>query len=182
VRGEGVRQAEHRGELGAEQAGAQNPDRDVEAFARDRANPPRLGRLEIVHQLDDVVGELVGVGGEVASKRSGGGLVGARRPAETEVDSTRMESGEGAELFGDLKRRPVGQHDPARADADRRGRFGDISEADSGRGAGDPRHRMMLGHPEAVVAQALDVAGEVRGIAERLTGVAPLDDRRQVED
>jgi hypothetical protein len=41
---------------------------------------------------------------------------------------------------------------------------------------------MMLGHPEAVVAKPLDMAGEVGGVAERLTGVATFGNRRQVQD
>ena len=36
---------------------------------------------------------------------------------------------------------------------------------------------MMLGHPEALVAEPLGVAGEVGGVAQRLTGVAAFGNR-----
>jgi hypothetical protein len=58
----------------------------------------------------------------------------------------------------------------------------DERRGNSGRCAGDPRHRVMLGHPEALVSKPLDMAGEVGGVAERLTGVAAFSNRRQVQD
>jgi hypothetical protein len=41
---------------------------------------------------------------------------------------------------------------------------------------------MMLGHPETLVAKPLDMAGKVRGAAKRLTGIATLSYRGQVQD
>ena len=61
---------------------------------------------------------MVDVGGEVAAQRLRRGLVGAGGAAEAEVDAAGEERGERAELLGDLERRVVGEHDPARADAD----------------------------------------------------------------
>ena len=83
---------------------------------RGRAGPPRA--LEIIHQLDDVARELVLVRAEVAAQRAAPPPVGARRAAEAEVDPPREERFERSELLGDGQRRMVGQHDPARADAD----------------------------------------------------------------
>jgi len=41
---------------------------------------------------------------------------------------------------------------------------------------------MMLGHPEAPVAEPFDVARELGRMAKRLRRVAAFDDGRQVED
>ena len=40
----------------------------------------------------------------------------------------------------------------------------------------------MLGHPVALVAKRLDMAGEVERIAQRLPGVAAFGDRGKIED
>ena len=111
-----------------------------------------------------------------------GGLVGAGSTAEAEVDAAGIEGFEGAELLGDDQRRVVGQHDAAGADADRRGAGADMSEADRGGGAGDAGHGMVLGHPEAPVAELLGMTGKVEGVAQGQTGVTAFDDRGEVED
>ena len=59
---------------------------------------------------------------------------------------------------------------------------GDVPDDHRRRRAGDARHVVMLGQPVAAVAPALGVAREVERVAERLRGVAALDDRREVED
>jgi hypothetical protein len=41
---------------------------------------------------------------------------------------------------------------------------------------------MMLGHPEAPIAEPLAESGEVERVAERAAGVAALADGREVED
>ena len=62
-----------------------------------------------------------GVGARrVAAQRADRELVGARRAAEPEVDAARVERLQRPELLGDHERRVVREHDPARADADRR--------------------------------------------------------------
>jgi hypothetical protein len=40
----------------------------------------------------------------------------------------------------------------------------------------------MLGQPIAAIALALGMAGEIERVAQRLPGIAALDDRREVED
>src|SRR5690348_3440772 len=120
VRGEGIGQAEHRRELRAEQARPENPDRYVEALAGDRADAAVLA-FEIAHQLDDVLREAIGVRREIAAHRVRGGLIGAGRPAEPQIDAPGKEAFERPELLGDDQRRVVGQHDSTGADADGRG-------------------------------------------------------------
>ena len=93
-----------------------------------------------------------------------------------------MQRGQGAELFGDHQRRVVRQHDAAGADADMAGPGRDMGERHGGRRAGDARQIVMLGHPIAPVAQRLDMAREVERVAQRLAGIAALDDRRQIEN
>ena len=73
----------------------------------------------------------------------------------------------------------LGSMMPAGADADRRGAGADIGKADRGGGAGDAGHGMMLGHPETPVAELFGVAREIEGVAQRLSGVAALDDRSE---
>ena len=56
------------------------------------------------------------------------------------------------------------------------------ADDDRGGGTRDPRHPVMLGEPEAPVAQSLGMPGQVEGAAERVGGVGAFDDGRQVED
>ena len=85
------------------------------------------------------------------------------------------------ELLGDDQRRMVGQHDPTRADADGRGLRAHERQRHRGRRARNAGHRMMLGHPEAFVAEPLGVTCEVGGIAQRPAGVAAFGDGREIE-
>src|SRR5688572_683789 len=61
----------------------------------------RLGGAEIVDQLAHVLREAVDVRGQVAAQRSGGRLVGPRRPADAELDPARIERFERPELLGE---------------------------------------------------------------------------------
>ena len=82
MRRKGIRQAERRGELSTEQARAEDPDRNVQPGAGHGANGlARRGR-EVVHQLDDILWKLVGVGGEIAPQRTRGDGVGAGRSSQ----------------------------------------------------------------------------------------------------
>ena len=53
----------------------------------------------------------------------------------------------------------VGEHHAARADPDPRGRGGDRRREHGGGGTGDAGHAVVLGDPEPVVTQRLDLAG-----------------------
>jgi hypothetical protein len=57
-----------------------------------------------------------------------------------------------------------------------------VTDDDAGRGARDTRHVVVLGEPEALVAEALDVPREADGVGERLRGRRALDDVREIED
>ena len=59
---------------------------------------------------------------------------------------------------------------------------GDMGQRDGGGAAGEAGHVVVLGHPEAPVAERLDMAGEVEGVAQRLAGAGALRDGGEVED
>ncbi len=183
MRGEGEREAHRPGQLGAEQAGAEDPDLEVGTAPRHGPHPlSGLGRTKVGEELVDVVGEAVRAADQRPAQRIGRRLIGPRRAPEAEIDPPGMKRVERAELFGDDQRRVIGEHDPAGADPDGRRAGGDMRDGDRGRRAGDAGHVVVLGEPEAVVAPALRVLRQIDGVAKRLGGVAPLDDRRQIED
>jgi len=90
--------------------------------------------------------------------------------ADAEVDAVGIEGVECAKGFGDLERRVVRQHDAPGAEPDARGCRADAGEHDLGCGAGEEVHGMVLGHPEAVEAEGLDMPGERDGVLEGLGG------------
>ena len=75
----------------------------------------------------------------------------------------------------------VRQHDPARADANRFGATGDVSDHDRRRGARDAGQVVMFRQPIAVVAPLFRVLREVERVAEREARVAALYDGRKIE-
>src|SRR5690606_23002536 len=182
VAGEGVGQAEPRGELGAEQARAEHPQLDTGAEAG-RGDDRQLGVAgQQRAQLDDVLREVLGDLVQVLAQRLPEDRRGTGRAAEAEVDPPREEAVERAELLGDHERVVVRQHDPARADADRRGRVADVREHDRDRAAGDTGGGVVLGDPEALVAGLLGGRGELAGLAQGLGDAAALAHRDEVED
>src|SRR3546814_7395594 len=76
----------------------------------------------------------------------------------------------------------VRQHDAARADAKGAGAAGDVSDDDGGRRAGDTRHVVVLGHPEAAVAPAFGMGGEVARVVERRARIAAFGDAGKLQD
>ena len=80
-----------------------------------------------------------------------------------------------------MQRTVVGQQHPAGPDADPLGAGRDVTDQHLGRGAGDAADRMVLGDPEAVIAEPLDVAGEDERLSDRLGGLDALADRRLLE-
>ena len=153
-----------------------------QAGAGDRANAlPGLHRLEISLQFEHVVRERVGRM-MVAAQRTHRGLVGARRPAEPQVDASGVQRLERAELLGDDQRRVVRQHHAAGAHAHRLRAAGDVADDDRGGRAGDPGHVVMFGHPVAPVAQALAMLRQLERMAQRVGGGVADADRHEVED
>ncbi len=161
---EGEGQSLPRGEGCAVGAGAEDRDGDVSSLAW-KGMYALAGlwgaeiRLELVEELREVVAALC----EVATEGVHGGEVPAGGAAEAEVDAAGINRCQGAELFGDDERGVVGEHDAAAADADGAGSSGDVADEDRGCGAGEAGDAVVLGEPEAGVAEAFGVAGEVDG-------------------
>ena len=76
----------------------------------------------------------------------------------------------------------VGQHDAAGADPDRACPGRDMGDHDRRRGAGNSRHVVMLGDPDAAIAPALGMSGQIAGIVERAARVRFLGHADEVED
>ena len=182
MRRERVRQTERGGELGTEQRRAEDPQRDVRALAGHRLDV-LVGRrvAEQRLQLLDVLRERVRAR-EVPAQRAHRRLVGAGRAAEAEVDPARVERLERPELLRDHERRVVREHHPAGPDADRARALGDEADRDRGGRGRDPGHVVVLGQPEAVVAEAFRVLRELTRAMKGGLGVAALRDLRKVED
>ncbi|MNN21223.1 hypothetical protein D3C81_1345350 [compost metagenome] len=134
-----------------------------------------------MQQFGHILRELVGTV-EVAAQCACGGVVGTRRAAQTQIDAPRIQRSQRAELFGDLQRRVIGQHDAAGADADGRRATGDMADQHRSGGAGDAGHVVVLGQPEAAVAPALGVLGQIKHVAEGLLRAGAFTDGGQVEN
>ena len=179
VRGERIGQPQQGRQLGAVQAGPQNPQRHPKPLAGDRVHLPlRTGLGKVVPQFHHVPGKLVDVPSQGPPQRMGGDLIGARRPADAEVDAPGVQGLQGAELLGNDQRCMVRQHHPAGAHADGRGAARDVADDHGGGGAGDAAHVVVLRHPIAPVAPTFGVPGEVEGVGQRLGRIAAFDDGR----
>ena len=112
--------------------------------------------------------EIVG-GGIVlpAAQRVGGDRIGAGRAAEPEIDAAGEEAFEHLEAFRHHERGVVGQHHAAGADTYVRGRRGDLSDHDVGRGTCDGGKVVVLGHPIARKAKPIGEAGEIEAVVQR---------------
>ena len=138
------------------------------------------GSQEGLH-FENVLREVLGGFGRAAqgAQRE---LVGARRAAEPEVDAARKQPRQRPELLGDDVGRMVGQHDAARADPDGLCSRGDMANHDRRRGAGDARHVVMLGHPDAAITPFLGMGREIAGIVERAARIGVFGDADEIED
>ena len=115
-------------------------------------------------------------------EREGRAAVGAGRAAEAHVDTAGRQRIEHAEHFGYLESGVVRQHDSRAADADAFGLGRDGRHHDLGRSAHDRGMVVMLGDPEAVVAQPLAMLREGHGVADGLALGAARDGDRLVEN
>jgi hypothetical protein len=89
-----------------------------------------------------------------------------------------MQGLEHRELLRDDQRGVVRQHHAAGADLDALGLRGHVGDQDRRTRAGDTRHVVVLGDPEAPIAQAFDVAGELGRAREGFgAGLAGADGR-----
>jgi len=118
----------------------------------------------------------------VTTKGAGGGLIGARSAAKSQVDAIGKQGRESAELFCDDQRGMVGEHDAAGANANRFCSSGDVTDDYRCGGAGDSRHVVMLGEPITVEAPGFGVLRQVKRVAQRVGGGCALRDGRQVKD
>ncbi len=180
--GECVGKAEQGREARSVRARAEDPERHLETRPGNRADRLILGgRAEEQLQVLHVVRESVGAQ-RVAAERPGRELIGAGSPTKPEVDAAGVERLERPELLRDHERRVVRQHDPARPDPDRRRARREIPGDDSGRGARDRLHVVVLGDPVALVAEPLGVSREIEAVAQRVAGGRSARDRSEVED
>jgi hypothetical protein len=171
-----------RRQLRAEQARSQDPQRHLGARSRHRFDPlARAHGAQVGLQQHDVLRKPLG-GRRVAPERRGRGGIGAGRAAETEIDAPGEQRFERAELLGDHVRRMIGQHDAARADADGPRRARDVRDHDRRGGRGDGGEVVVLGDPEAPVAQRLGVLREPRCFLQRRAPVAALPHAPEFEN
>ena len=188
VVGEGEREAEDAGELCAVAARPEQDDlwRRRRRRGRDEVLPQAAFAPDVAqqaHEVEEIAGEVVGA--ECVRRAAEGGrrpLIGAGRPAEAEVDATGVERFERRDLLGHDQRGVVGQHDAARADPDaiRAGR--QVGHQDRRGRARHRGHVVMLGHPEAVVAERFGLLGDDGCVGKGLGGRAAGDDDGEVED
>jgi hypothetical protein len=75
----------------------------------------------------------------------------------------------------------VGQHDAAGTDPDRARAARDIADDDGGRGAGDPDHVVVFGHPVTVVPPGFGMLGKIQGVAQRVGRRKSLGDGCEIE-
>jgi len=128
-------------------------------------------RVEEGAELGELLGEVVGDGRlAIAAQGEGFELAAAGSAADAEIDAVGKHGVEGAKDLGDLERGVVREHDAAAAYADAGGFGGGAGDEDLRRGAGEEIHGVVLGVPEARVAESVDVASEVEGVGEGLRG------------
>ena len=101
-------------------------------------------------------------------------LVSPGRPAQTQVDPAGVQLLKHPELLDDRERRVIGQHYATGADAQARGSGSYVRDQDRRRGAGQPRHVVVLGHPITFVAYLFGEFGQPRGMPE---GIPPASNR-----
>ena len=124
-------------------------------------------RLAAVHERDQVLdlGRVVFDAERIAvGERGGRQAVAARRAANAQVDATRVEDLEQAEVLCDLERRIVGQHDAAGADAHVVRFGGQARDQDLRRRTGQRIGCVVLGNPVAVITELFATLRERRGM------------------
>ncbi len=76
----------------------------------------------------------------------------------------------------------IGQHDAAGSHPDLFRAARDIADHHRGGGTGNAHHVVMLGHPVALVAQALHMPGEVARVPEGIGRRLSLGNRGQIKN
>jgi hypothetical protein len=93
-------------------------------------------------------------------------LVSPGRPAPTQVDPAGVQLLKHPELLDNRERRVVRKHYATGADAQARGSRSHVRDQDRWRGAGQPRHVVVLGHPITLIADLFGELGQPRGMPE----------------
>ena len=140
------------------------------------------GVVEVREQLGELLREVVRRSiPAIALKRVRGQRVGPRRAADAEIDPALVQSREDRERLGHLERAVVREHHAAAPDADplRRGRERPDQRLRARAREGQP---VVLGHPVAVVAEPVGVAGEVERVVQGVGARRPFGHRRLVEN
>ena len=174
VAGEGEAHPERRGHPGAVVARAEHPDRRQGDVHRLRPHPVEgvlLGQAvaaqgDQLHQLGREVLRARRLRRPAQGHRRE--AVGAGRPSDAEVDPAGVEGLQHLEGLGDVERRVVGQHDPARPHPDPRRGARDPVDEDLRRRARHPGQVVVLGEPVAPVAPAVGRPGQVHRVLESL--------------
>ena len=185
--GEDVPEAEFRRPNRALRRGAEQPRRRRPRPTGQSAETGEgviLGQVvgEVGQQFGQLLREVVGRGlVAIALQGEAGGAVGPRRPADAEVDAVAEKSAEHGEVFGDLQRAVVRQHDAAAAEADGGRRRADHAEQHFGRRAGEAGRAVVLGDPVAGVTGGFGEFCQVDAVPQRLCPAAALRDGRLVE-
>jgi len=161
VGGKRIGKSHGSGQLSAEQAGPEDPDRHLAPGSRDRLDSlPWLDGFQVMDQLPPHGGEVV-CGGGSAAQSSQRLLVSARCPPQTEINPPRIEGLQRTEFFRYHQRRMVGQHHAGRTHADAFSACGNEPQCHGRCRAGDAGHVVVFGHPEAPVAELFGMAGQI---------------------
>ena len=126
--------------------------------------------------------ELIHIRVQISPHGSGSDLIGARRTAETEIDSPGMQRGQSAKLLGNDQWCMVWQHDAASPDPNGARAGGNMRQSNRRGGARNARHVVMFRHPVSLIAQCLDMAGQIERVPQRLASVAAFRHGCKVED
>ena len=131
-------------------------------------------------QLNNILRERLGRP-RVSPERAHSVLVGARGPAEPEVDAPRMQGSEGAELLRDHEWRVVREHDAARAEPDSLGVRGHVGDEHRGGRRCDRAHVVVLGVPDPAVPELLGTLGESDAALEAVSHTLTWPDDRKIK-
>ena len=140
-----------------------------------------MGRGQQALQLSHVLRKIVGGLDPAATQGAHGGGVGTRRTAQAQVNAPGVELSERAKRFSHHQWRVVGQHHPARADADTRGAASQVAHQHGGGRAGNAHHVVVLGQPIAGKAQFFSVLRGAQGNLQRVGHRAAFANGNQVQ-
>src|SRR5205823_14131975 len=179
MRGKGEGETQISCDLRSEGARPKDPNRYVQPRAGNGLyRLSGLSRLEIAHQLNDLARKAFLIPEERAPDGTGSDLIRSRRPSKSQINAPRVKRGEGAELLGDQEGGMVWQHNAASTYPNAGGSGGNVRERHRSRRTRYAWQIVVLGHPVPPVSESLDMACEVERVAQRLTSIAALGDRR----